>query len=223
MKLKSLACAILLISGTASAAILTNGDFEAGGTGTNTVNWTSTGWSHSGNVFMVPPFNGVKNGRGFWFGAGSLTQDGHFAIAFNAGNSSSNSNLWQTFSTISGRTYDVDFDFGATSLGTQQLNVGVLGANGSTSLATYSASDHNTTNTTNTNASYKPLSHFSFSFMANGTTATLIFSDTGNPTIDQDGVLDNVRVTEVQTVPEPLSGSLFGLGLTALMWARRHT
>lgn len=100
--------------------------------------------------------------------------------------------------------------------GSQFLNVGVLGANGNTSLATYQASDSD-------NTAYKPLTHFNFSFVADGSLAALTFANAGNATFDQDGVLDNVAVTTVQAVPEPLSGTLFGLGMAVLLWARRRT
>lgn len=215
-QLKGMLCAAAMVSASAQAAILTNGDFEAGGTGVNTNAWAVSGWSHTGNVFLIGPFSGAGNGEGFWYGAGSLAQDGSYAVAFNAGDTSPNGSVWQTFATVSGQTYQVAFNYGASSTGSQTVAVSVLGANGSTTLASYSAYD--------ANASYpsKLLNSYSFSFVADGNQASLRFADTGNYTFSQDGVLDNVVVTAA-AVPEPMTGLLVGIAATALLRARRRT
>lgn len=200
MILKSFLAAIgLTFALGASAAPIVNGDFEAG----------LTGWTVTGNVDLAAPAGGA-----FWFGAGSSAQDGNYAIAFNAGDTTPNGTLSQTFATVEGAHYTVSFNFGATncqgSCG-QAMTVNIFGFDSNT-LADFFAQGQ----------SGGPLGSYSFDFIADGSNATVNFSDfDGNDTVWLDGVLDNVSVSsdEPTDVPEPaplalFAAALLGLGVT---------
>jgi hypothetical protein len=194
MKFKVLLASLALMGAQAvQANVLVNGDFETG---------NLTGWTASGDVnstSLMP-----------YFGAGVLADNGLHMVAFNAGDSTPNGVLSQTFATMAGTAYTLSFDFGVTTNGAQGLLVDVLGSGGSLvqsqAFVSYTG---------------LALSHFSLAFTADGSTATLRFSDQiNNPTISQDAMLDNVSV-EAANVPEPGSLALLGLGLLGVVAARR--
>lgn len=183
--------ATLVVAASANANLITNGNFEASGSAIPS--WTSTGNVATGGV----PY----------FGAGSTAKDSTKLVAFNGGDSTPNGTLSQTFATMAGVNYSVDFDYGVTTGGSQSILAEILGNNGTTILTSFVASSTSTA-----------LNHFTFSFAADGSASTLRFIDNlNNPTTSQDGVLDNVSV-----VPEPGSIALLGLGLLGFAVTRRR-
>lgn len=187
----------LAVAASANANLVQNGNFEAAGT-------AIPSWTSSGNVVTASTTTTGNN----YFGAGSTAKDGTTLVAFNGGDTPANGVLSQQFGTTFGARYSVDFDFGVTSGGTQSILAQIFGVNGTTVLSSLTATSQ-----------FTGLDHFNFSFIADGLSSTIRFSDvSGNPTISQDGVLDNVSV-----VPEPASIALLGMGLLGFAAARRKS
>jgi len=173
--------------------LLTNGDFETG---------NASGWTMSGNVNVTGSYGGNS-----YFGAGPLDGGalGYYALAFNAGDSAPNAVVSQSIDTIIGQLYELSFDYGVTWAGNQSLAVNVAGQG-------------HVAQTTNT-----AFDHFSYNFVATSATTLLTFSDLqANYTFSQDGLIDNVSVTAVTTVPEPASLALAALALAGVAAVRRR-
>lgn len=188
--------ALATLAGSANAEIINvikNGDFENG----------RSQWTLTGNVDYASQTQG-----GFYWGGGSVAQNGTRAIAFNSGDRFANGTLSQSFATVQGYVYRVSFDYGSTSPSPQSMNYIVLAGN--TTLANGKVTDNNVSGL---------LDNYRFSFVGTGGMTTLRFLDANaNNSISNDGLLDNVRVE----VPEPASMALMGLGLLGLGFGRRR-
>jgi hypothetical protein len=159
-------------SSSATLAILppgvpANGSFE----------FDYAGWTATGNQAIVS-------------GSPFTASDGTKAVGFNVGDQPPNGTLTQAISTTSGQAYVLTFDVGAFSTVThneQRLQVSVQGANGTLvgpQVISVFAPGNGTTYVSET-----------FNFIADGSTATLIFQDVSPTTASTDLMLDNVRVT----------------------------
>lgn len=141
--------------------------------------------------------------------------DGVNALAFNGANSTPNGIAEQTFNTIAGQEYRLEFDFGkfATGSGTAQLDIDVFDAifGDGVLLLDQQVSDGSGANT-------NVYETFAFLFKATGTTTTLRFTDTSILTNSYDTMLDNIIITEV---PAPAALPA-GLALVGLLAARRR-
>jgi hypothetical protein len=165
----TLAVVAMLAAGLASAGPLGNGNFESG---------SLNPWQTTGNVALVE-----GNGAGFYWGASSAAQSGNYAVAFNGGDTAANGTVSQSFNTVMGHAYIVAFEYGPTSGGAQSVLASVRGSNGTT-LASITATDSNPA---------PALAAFSYQFVADGSTASVLFADVAsNQTFSRDGVLDNV-------------------------------
>ena len=149
-----------------AGTVLANGSFES----------NYTGWTATGNQLVPPPE------------AGYVASAGVKNVAFNAGQSTPNGVLSQTFMTTPGQAYVLAFDVGALSFVNQDAQWMQVTVQGSGALLDQTMSVVGPGNGT----TYVPLS---FVFVANSTTTTLTFRDVSLTTTNIDLVLDNVRVT----------------------------
>lgn len=204
IKMRLFHCSALtaaLVFGVASQAqaqnLITNGNFESGSLAPFVVDDNGTGDQIA--IGSVP-----------YFGGGSTAANGSYLAAFNGGDSPPGGTLSQTFTgTVLGTTYTVSYDYGTNSGAPQTLEATVFGADGTTVLGTDSALGNSNTLITNT-----------FTFVADGSQATLQFLDSPtNSSGSLDGILDNVSVV---AVPEPASVALLSLGGIALLARRRR-
>lgn len=182
---------VFCISIAAGQNVIINGDFEEPPYDTIGV---VSGWTVTGAVGSVD-------------NQGSTSPD--HAAAFSLGGDSQGNMLSQTFATVSGATYTLDFDagvYGVRDAGPLSLQVQVFGAEMSTLLtATVVPPD---------NGDFIPASfdHYTYSFVADGIMTTLIFTDFGMENANADVMLDTVAV-----IPEPMSSVLLTFGAAPLL------
>jgi hypothetical protein len=193
------------LSLSARAQIVLNGSFEAPASGA-TQNlagafslgaWSGVGPSNGGNAGLVV---GTDNGLAPFAGSQHFT--------FNGGNPSDRGWIEQSFSTVSGASYLVEFAIGRAGSGQAlSLTAAVTGAG---VLASGSFSP-------GASVGY---SVASFSFVADGASAVLRFTDTSGGNSISDLYLDGVAVS---AVPEPAAvGAVMGMACGAAAWRRRR-
>jgi len=177
-----------LFSAGANAAMITNGSFETG---------DFTGWVSTGTGNNVTPNEG--------------STDGIYAASFNGGEVVGNGVLSQSFTTVIGNTYLLDFDYGVFSApniaipNTQNLRVELIGD--STLLSQI---------LTDTGSNPNVFTTYSFGFTADSISTTLSFTDltTLSQSASTDFVIDNISVSPV---PVPAAAWLFASGLLGLI------
>jgi hypothetical protein len=174
--------------------LVANGSFEAG----------LTEWSINGPYVITG-----------WYGV----TDGGTALEFAYGQAGGQT-LQQTIATVVGRTYTVSFDWKASHPNTSQtMDFAILGAGaGSPSLGGIAVSG----GYSGPFNSGSPFMHFSTTFVADSTTATLRFHDTSRSSFNADQILDNVSMVAAP-VPEPETYAMLmaGLGLLGAISRRR--
>ncbi len=154
------------------ANLLVNGSFETG----STVGWDVLTTDGQDPHYVIT-------------GSSDRVSHGRYAVNFNYGHLPANVILSQTFPTTIGKSYNVSFDFGAvTSDGlVASLQLDLLGSDGSTPLI----------DSLDLSESEGPIVWATkyLSFVADGPTATLLFTDTTVNSIYCDALLDHVVVT----------------------------
>ena len=187
MKYPSLFLATLITSAFALSAqsqnLLTNGDFETPPFAPST---TVTGWTVAGSGHVHEAEEGA-------------TTPSH-AVALNIGGDSQGTTLSQSFATVAGRTYVLDFDSGIAGVNSSsplQLNVQVTGS--ATLLnqtvtppeaGTYTASD-------------VVFQHYHYLFVADSATTEIRFTDVGLGNAAADTLLDSVAIVENNLIANP--------------------
>ncbi len=152
--------------------LLVNGSFENG----------ETGWTMTGNR-VVYTSDGTYN----------AFQGSKMAI-FNAGESTPNAVVSQSFATVPGETYNLDFHMGILALNSSQQTLRIQVSN--------TTVPFNVTETlTGNGAGNSVWTPKSYTFVANATTTTLTFTDISTTTGAVDLMLDNVRVTGAGGAP----------------------
>jgi hypothetical protein len=192
IKRKLLAIAMLVLPTLASANLVTNGDFEAAGTG-----WTTTPTVGFANVSVYTTCCGASG-----------TYTAAPGAAFFGWGDTTGGTLAQNIATVIGQSYVVTFAHGALIGGTPQTLLaaaigsagGTLGSQAASAIGTYDFGS--------------VLSNYSFTFIADSATTRLLFTDTSTRTASVDGILDNVTVNAAAVpVPASLPLLLAGLGL----------
>ena len=183
--MKSIFLTALILAGSSSAFagnILVNGSFETG---------DFTGWTFNNGDAQVCSILGPY----------CVASDGNYAADFNAGNTTPNASISQSFASTAGEAFDLSFEYLS---GNQTLDVYVDdgGTLGDILTTTASASGN----------VYTPFT-FTFEATSNLTTLTLV-DDPSNDTYDNDGLLDAVSVSP--STPEPASFLLIGGGMLAV-------
>lgn len=202
-----IAVAGLAFASQAQATTIINGNFETG-----PFNGVPTGFSVTPGTEILAlqgsdyiPCCGV---------IGSPAQLANHFVSFGAGNIPNTSSLSQTFATIAGRSYRVNFDFGALGGGSQTIFANVFDGGNNAQLSTFSATAIANNNLAAT------FSRYMLNFVAASNSTRLSFNV--DPfTTNVDGVLDNVSAT----IPEPESWAmmLIGFGLIGSAVRRRKT
>jgi len=165
----------VVVAPASGPVALNNADFE---TGPFNDTGTVTGWTVGGNGKVADGSEGATSGSS--------------SAVFTVGSDSQGDTLSQSFSTTTGGAYTVDFDagiFGVHSGSPLQVHVEVLGS--STLL--------DQTVTPPEAGTFTPASvqfgHYQFTFIADGTTATLRFTSVGLGNLSADQVIDSVVVS----------------------------
>jgi hypothetical protein len=215
LKILAPALALILSAGTATANLLTNGDFENGSTafGEGTPSTVPNSW------FLGPPGGPGPSNMTVDSGSGSLAnqgpESGSSYMAFQSPATSGRDCLWQDFTTVPGQQYTVSFWVAIAP-----------GTSGGAAPGLDPVWDENRANATNmgtTSSFFAPSSTFAMSYQlftfaetASATTTRIDFHG-----IDATGAifLDNVSVTPA---PEPATIGLLLAGIVPVLSRRRR-
>jgi hypothetical protein len=147
------------------AGTFVNGSFESDESG-----WTNTGTR--GVISAVSPYT---------------ARQGTKLMVFNGGGGGNDGVVSQSFATVVGQTYAIDFDMGVVGTSSQQQRLQIAVAGSSQLFSQVETMNGGGASTTR----WLPKS---FSFVANSTTTTVTFSDVSTITNSVDMTLDNVRL-----------------------------
>jgi hypothetical protein len=195
---KSLVVLSLLAPLLATAATVSNGDFESG----------VAGWTVAPVVYIGPiaPYGGCCGYTG--------TYTGGLQAAFFGADDKVGGSIYQDITTVAGQKYQISFEYGAIAAASpQSLRVSILDGVNTLNTASVSA--------TGTFDRAAILTGYGITFTAASGTTRLSFLDTSTVTTSVDGVLDNVSIT---AVPEAgtISMMLGGLAMMGFMARRRR-
>ncbi len=146
------------------------------------------GWTWTGSAQAVKVKDGLP------------TTHGLMVIEFNSANSANDGSISQTFTTVQGATYTVNFDVGTKAFNTasQTLRCRAVGS------GTLVSQNFSVNGAGNGDVTYV---NRSVTFVANSATTTLSFSDLSSTGAGIDLLLDNVIVTGPAAAPIPESAA----------------
>ena len=192
--------ALVALANCAKADFILNGNFETG---------AFSPWLSNGNVGVTSSATYRVSG-----GVGNFPQ-GNFAANFGGADKAATGVIYQVFNTTENTSYTLNFDYGAFGtlpLGTpanpQTLQIRVL--DNITSQSVFSTF---VTDDTHSLQLGSLLKNYEFNFTAASSSSRLIFSDSSVNSFSVDGVLDNISITSVNSVPEPSSLLFISLAL----------
>ena len=164
--------------------LIFNGDFELP---PHAPDSTMTGW--------------MVGGTGHIHSINEGSTSGIYSAAFNIGHDSQGTTLSQMFATVSGTTYQVDFDsgiYGQRNDGFLQMNVQVIDSASSTVLLnkTITPPDAMTFD-----GGLVQFQHYQFTFTAASGSATIRFTDVGGMNASADTLVDTVSVIQAPATP----------------------
>ena len=223
MRRALLAAATLVgFAGIGFAGPFTNGSFETPGAPGGNRFFTAgsdtfvTGWTHVASAVNNNGSVDFYSANGAW-GINADTESNYIGFG---GNGTTGGILFQTFDTVIGTTYTVNYRLTTQQLGGSSIpleSVLVEGLNGSTVL--------NSVSTTFNPQAGVWINGNALSFMAASTSSTLRFTDTSDGAVaaSVNWGLDTVTVnTGVSSVPAPATLSMIGLaGLVLVAFRRR--
>lgn len=200
MKAAPFAVALILIGSPAlkaNATLLLNGSFEDATSG------LPNDWNPGGNLQVIS-----TQGQ----------TDGSYALAFSYGNLPSDGQIWQTFDTIQGTAYYLNFDFGKYSVNqpdlVARLQIDIYDGDDFSGSILLTEIVEDATDTTS--GFYRA---FQYEFTASGASSTLRFRDFSDAQVSGggfDAMLDKVEVT---MVPEPAASALLIGGVAGVLAA----
>lgn len=191
LKQSAVAAALAVAATAAQAAAFTNGGFESPNIlgfqsvinlATAPTGWVPGGVLQNSSLFMEDSGNFFSD----------VSQEGGQMLGF-GGNGTAGAIISQTFDTVLGTTYQVSYFVTAQQLGTGPQSYSAQALNGATVLGSDSGSIP---------AARNWVQH-QFSFVAAGTSSTLVFTDTsnGSAAVEINWALDNVQVNGLSAPP----------------------
>lgn len=198
----------MIFASAANADFILNGDVESG---------AFTPWVSSGHVAVVKDSTYRASG-----GVGQFPR-GNYAVNFGGADKVATGVIYQDFATTPFSPYRLTFNYGAFGTlpnGTPQnpQSVRILAIDNQSSNSVFSAS---VTDATQSLLLGSLMERYEFHFTAAGVSTRLMFLDQSGNSFSVDGVLDNISVTSVNSVPEPNSLILLALGVGSGWYLRR--